>query len=150
MDYQESRKEYCQYMSERIFNKLREAEEYELLAYALCGLYLRLRSSDILKLEWNQFDLENMIVKDVYLTKLSNQRGRETTIDTMPIHQRLKYGLGLWRERTNDKVKVFPNLKRLEISHKIGEIIGDIKFSVMDLRSYGLFILDPDEYSNLA
>lgn len=149
MDYKESRIEYCNYIADRIFNKLKDEQEYELLTYALCGMCLGLRNSDILKLEWDQFDLENKIIKNVILTKLSNQRGKEVKIDitfpvnlSIPFYERFKYALDRWSEMTDDKIKVFPNLKTWGTSDRIGEIIGVLGFNTHDLRSMSIVLLD--------
>ena len=135
MNNLESRREFCNYMNDRIFNKLNELEEYELLTFASCGIYLRLRSIDILKLQWEQFDFENMVVKDICITK----NNMKTDID---MHERLRIVLKTWQEKSNDKIKLFPNLKRYGTAEKIGEIIGDVRFKNHDLRSIGLFVLE--------
>lgn len=131
-----TRIEFCQYMSNRINEKLLAAEEYELLCFTKIGIKLCLRQSDILQLKWSQFDFKNKILKDVELIKFSNQAKR-TIIESYELDNDLISTLKMWLDKTNDETKVFPNLKRYECSKKIGELIGDYRFSGHDLRSIG-------------
>jgi integrase len=126
-----TRKEYCEYIYYRILNKLKEANEHQLLAFAMLGMHLCLRQSDILKLKWEQIDFENMKINNVHLLKGGY-------IGSLDLEIRLVSALKKWYENTDDKTMIFPKLKRYETGNKIGELIGDTTFNNHDLRSIGL------------
>ena len=135
----DSRTEFCTYVKNRIITKLTEAEEYELLCYALFGMGLLLRQSDILKLEWEQIDFSSGEVGDVYLTKLSNQKGIDMHSDYI-LSEELINALEKWYGKTPNKELIFPNLKKYSSAKRIGEIIGDICLSANELRSIGIVL----------
>lgn len=139
MDNSKVREEFCMYIKNRIITKLTEAEEYELLCYALLGMDLLLRQSDILKLEWKQIDLKNETIKNVYQTKLSNQKEKPVCID-YELTDDLVYALIELYNKTTNKDLVFSNLKRYASVQKIGEIIGDIYLNANELRSIGMVL----------
>jgi integrase len=141
----DSRTEFCTYIKNRIITKLTEAGEYELLCFALFGIELGLRQGDILKLEWNQVDLKDEIIKNVYQTKLSNQREIPVCFDYNLTDDLICALIKLYN-KTNDKGLIFPNIKRYSSAKKIGELIGDTYFSIHELRSMGIVL----KYSSLV
>jgi integrase len=129
-----ARKEYCEYIYYRIINKLKEREEYQLLSFAMLGMHLGLRQNDILKLMWEQIDFDNMKINNVHLIK----GDRDVVVDSLNLETTVISVLRIWHEQTEDKVNIFPKLKRYETGIRIGELIGDIRFNNHDLRSIGL------------
>lgn len=134
----EERKEFCEYMYNRILNKLEH--QYELLSFALISMNLLLRQSDILRLKWEQFDFKNNKLNNVYLTKESNMRKKDIVIDSYDLNDDLVFALQMWYEESEDKINVFPKLKKYQAGRKIAELIGDNRFCNYDLRSIGIFL----------
>jgi integrase len=123
-------KEFNQYLYDRITSKLREAKEYELLAFALCGILLMLRQQDILLLKWNQIDFTNNIILDVMIRKHNIKQN-------YPIPLELNDVLKTYYVQSNDDL-VFPNLKNYSAAKKIGSLIGNDNFHNHDLRRIGI------------
>lgn len=138
----EERKEFCEYMYNRILNKLEH--QYELLSFALIGMNLLLRQSDILKLKWEQFDFNNKKINNVYLTRESNLRKKDIVIESFDLDDDLISALQMWYDETKDKINVFPKLKKYQASKKIAELIGDNRFCNHDLRSIGICLKAED------
>jgi integrase len=134
-DYiEQSIKEYCEYIYNRIILKLTEAKEYQLLSFALVGMHLLLRQSDALRLKWEQVDFINNKIKNVYLIKGE----RKTLIECYDLEIQVIEALKHWYDLTEDKVNIFPNLIARQNSEKIGRLIGNTTFHSHDLRGIGV------------
>ena len=128
-----SRREYCEYIHNRIVQKLSQAKDWELLSFALLGLNLLLRQSDILRLEWDQVDFSNCTLNNVMLIKGDSQ----ILIASYNLDDQLVDVLAKLHSNTNDPINIFPNLNRYIVGKKIGDMIGDIRFCTQELRIIG-------------
>jgi integrase len=90
-----------------------------------------LRQSDALGLKWDQINIEDKIIKDLMIRK------NNFVID-IPLTDNAIDALKAWYDKTDNKDKVFPNLKVYKCADRIGELIGDNLFSGHELRNIGL------------
>lgn len=102
----------------------------------MLGMHLCLRQNDILRLKWKQVDFDNMKINSVHRIK----GDIDTCIDSVDLEITVIKVLKEWYQQTNDKILIFPKLKRFETGKRIGELIGDIQFSNHDLRNIGLYL----------
>ena len=133
---EKARQEYCEYMYNRIVEKLSQAEEWELLSFALLGMNLLLRQSDILRLTWDQVDFVNRKLRNVLLIK----GDKMTLVDHYDLDYQLVGVLNKWLHKTNEHTKIFSTLKRYMASRKIGEMVGSRSFNSHDLRGVGIYL----------
>lgn len=131
--------EFCTWYKERLIKYLTEDRLFAELSFCMIGIDLMLRQNEISMLTWEQVDFDNMLLKDVKISKkLSQDQVGLLSYGDLPITDDIKNALLDYNIQCDSNGKIFPITNREVYYDNIQRSIGDITFNGMRLRQIGI------------